>query len=392
MVNWSLKKQIQRPIGLDIGHNWVKMIQLSIDNGQIGVVAADKILIAPEINGDGERRRDFVVSAIKELLARGSFSGKDVVSCLPNDGLKITSLRVSGEQSEDIEKILMKEASHRFGLDPETDTINYLVAGEVQQGAEVKNELILFAADNETIKSHIEMLEDMQLRPAAIDTVPCALFRSFGRSLRREEDRDRTVVFVDVGSRFTTVVFGRKEQICFVKQISVGGDNFDRQIASKLGISIDQARILRRKLRSERLSNSSDTESVTQMTESAPEQVGLDASTRQVMVDAISSVAEELAKEISLCFRYYTVTFRGKRGERAVFSGGEAYEQILLNVLKRQLSVEIEVAQPMRGFNMVNVNFDSDKRGLLCEWAVAVGLALKGWEDINSGTGDYERN
>lgn len=392
MVNWSLKKQIQRPIGLDIGHNWVKMIQLSIDNGQISVVAADKISIAPEINGDGERRRDFVVSAIKELLARGSFSGKDVVSCLPNDGLKITSLRVSGEQSEDIEKILMKEASHRFGLDPETDTINYLVAGEVQQGAEVKNELILFAADNETIKSHIEMLEDMQLRPTAIDTVPCALFRSFGRSLRREEDRDRTVVFVDVGSRFTTVVFGRKEQICFVKQISVGGDNFDRQIASKLGISIDQARILRRKLRSERLSNSSDTESVTQMTESAPEQVGLDASTRQVMVDAISSVAEELAKEISLCFRYYTVTFRGKRVERAVFSGGEAYEQILLNVLKRQLSVEIEVAQPMRGFNMADVSFDSDKRGLLCEWAVAVGLGLKGWEGINSGTGDYERN
>jgi hypothetical protein len=33
-------------------------------------------------------------------------------------------------------------------------------------------------------------------------------------------------------------------------------------------------------------------------------------------------VAEELAKEISLCFRYYTVTFRGKRVEKAIFTGG----------------------------------------------------------------------
>jgi type IV pilus assembly protein PilM len=99
------------------------------------------------------------------------------------------------------------------------------------------------------------------------------------------------------------------------------------------------------------------------------------------MVDAIGAAAEELAKEISLCLRYYTVTFRGKRVEQAVFSGGEAYERILLNVLRRHLTVEIEVAQPLKGLNITNVNFDDDKRGLLCEWAVAVGLGLKGWEN-----------
>jgi Tfp pilus assembly PilM family ATPase len=71
--------------------------------------------------------------------------------------------------------------------------------------------------------------------------------------------------------------------------------------------------------------------------------------------------------------------------ERAVFSGGGAYEKILLNVLKRQLEVEIEMAQPLKGFDMTNLNFNSDRRGLLCEWAVAVGLGLKGWN------GDRER-
>ena len=62
----------------------------------------------------------------------------------------------------------------------------------------------------------------------------------------------------------------------------------------------------------------------------------------------------ELAREISLCFRYYTVTFRGRHVDRVIFAGGEAYENILLNVLRRQLAVDVEVAQPLRGFDMTS--------------------------------------
>jgi Tfp pilus assembly PilM family ATPase len=157
-----------------------------------------------------------------------------------------------------------------------------------------------------------------------------------------------------------------------------------------LGVGINEAEMLRGKLRMERTANAGrghwasgqspigEGGLADQKDDKADLEI-LDATTRQVMVDAISAVAEQLAREVSLCFRYYTVAFRGKRVERAVFSGGQAYEKILLNVLKRQLAVEIEVAQPLRGFDMMNLNFDNDKRGLLCEWAVAVGLSLKGW-------------
>ena len=382
MISWKLKTRSQRPIGLDIGHNSIKMIQLAVNEGHISVLAADKAHIDAGINGDAQERRSFIVSAIKQMLAEGNFRGRDVISCLPNDGLKITSLRLPEAQTEAIEQVLRKEVSQRFGLDPDEDVVNYVLAGSVRQGDEIKNELILFAADNETIKNHIQMLEEAQLRPVAIDTVPCALFRSFERSLRRQEDKEHTVVFVDIGSRFTTVVFGRGGEISFVKQIPIGGEKFNREIAAKLGLGIDEAQKLRDRLRMESQADSrfSILDSRDEHRASGIEHrvYDLDASTRQVMVDAIGVVAEELAREISLCFRYYTVTFRGRRVERAVFAGGEAYENILLNVLRRQLTVEIELAQPLKGFDMMNVNFDSDRRGLLCEWAVAVGLGLKG--------------
>jgi type IV pilus assembly protein PilM len=387
MVSWGLKLRTHQPIGLDIGHNSIKMIQLDIDDEQISVIAADETRIDTDINEDEQSRRSVVVSAIKRMLAGGSFHGRNVVSCLPSDKLKITSLRLAEAERPDIEQALRREVAHRFELDPDKDSMDYMIAGSVRQGDEIKNELILFAIDDESIKNHIEMLEEGGLRPVAIDTIPSALFRSFERSLRRQEDWDRTAVFVDVGSNFTTVVFGRGGEISFVKQIQIGRQKFTDEIAAKLGINASEAEMLQEALRADtgQASPKSDT------SEEIPVEnhQNIDMATRQIMVDAVSAIADDLVKEISLCLRYYTVTFRGKRVERAVFAGGGAYVDILINILKRRLAIEIERAQPLRGFDLtggrINVDFNSDTEGLFCEWAVVVGLGLKELDRITSG-------
>lgn len=389
MLSWALKSRGLLPIGLDIGNNSIKMIQLLVNGEQLSVIAAQKTRMDHGIN-DEQKKNMFIVSAIQRMLADGRFHGSNVVSSLPNEGLEITSLRLAEAQNDAIEQALRKEVVQRFGLDPDEDAMQYVIAGNVHQGDEIKNELILFAAANETIKSHIELLEQTGLKPVSIDTIPCALFRSFERSLRRQEDRERTVVFVDVGNQFTTVVFGRGGEISFVKQIAVGGEKFNEEIASKLGISISEAEALREALQMEKSFPMSNPDLSEQSVDGNEQK--LEATTRQAIVDAVSEVAEELTREISLCLRYYTVTFRGKRVAQAFFTGGGAYEYILLDVLKRQLAVEIEVAQPLKGFDMSrergNLDFDSDRRGLLCEWAVAVGLSLKGWKITESV--DYE--
>jgi type IV pilus assembly protein PilM len=376
MISWGLKTRNIRPIGLDIGHSNIRMIQLSVNDKIVRVSAADSIRIGTEIKDDPEEKKKFLISALNEILNKGRFYGRDVISCLPNDKLKVTSFRLSETKDQEIRDALNKEAQQRFGLDPDKDTIEHMIAGAVQQGDMIKNELIMFAVEQDAINKHIQFLEEAGFRPMGIDIAPCALFRCYSRLLRRQEDHEETIVFVDVGSRFTTVVFGRGKEISFIKQIPIGGDKFNHEIASKLGVSIDEAEMLRQKLQFER--SKEEKSIMVRESKDAVDYSGLDASTRQVIVDSIGKVAEELTKEISLCFIYYSVTFRGKRVSRAIFSGGEAYENILLSILKRQLSVEVEVAQPLRGFNMANNEFKSDKQGLMCEWAVATGTGLKG--------------
>jgi type IV pilus assembly protein PilM len=170
------------------------------------------------------------------------------------------------------------------------------------------------------------------------------------------------------------VVVGKGSDISFVKQIPVGGENFNSDIAAKLNVATEQASELRRRLNDDR-----DTD-------------GVDAATKQAILDAMQATIEQLAKEISLCFRYYSVTFRGSRPGRAIFTGGEANETTLLNALRRQLSVDIEIAQPLRGFDLSKANFHDERRGgLMCEWAIAVGLSLKGLK-AETGRMTYERN
>jgi type IV pilus assembly protein PilM len=358
-----LFKQKSQPIGLDIGHSLIKMIQLSSHDQTIRVEAAEEQMIDRNLKPRSEEWRRQVVELLQTMYRQGGFTGGQVISCLPGDLVKIKSLRLDTNEPEQIEEAIQAEVAQRFGMDPQRDEIRYMVAGNVYQGEEIKNEVIFFGIDREQLADHIRLLNEANLTPVSIDIVPCALFRSFQTTLRRREDKDLVSVFVDLGSRYTTVIIGKGQEITFVKQIPIAGDQLNEQVAAGLGIDIEEAIQLRVRLRE-------------------PETSQIDAETSRAVIDAMTSSIEDLAHEISLCFKYYAVTFRGQRPAEAVFAGGEAYEAALMDALRRSLGVNIRIAEPLRGYDLAKANFNRRQNPQMCEWAIAVGLALKGMELI----------
>lgn len=374
MISWDFINKSRKPIGLDMGHHSVRMVQFIADKGVLQIVAADRVYIDPEINGDQEKRNKAIIAAIRKMLDRGDFYGRDVVSALSNDNLMITNLRLSDENHSRAPQFLKEEAERRFEFNSENDVVNYMSAGTVQSADGVKNEWILFMAKDDIVRNHIKLLEDAQLKPVSIDAIPCALFRSHKRLFRRQRDKEETKFFIDIGSNSTSIVFGRAGKICFIKQIPIGGNKFNQQVAEKLSVSISEAENLRNSLKLEKLVDFKPDKGFSE--HGSKLKCSVDASTRQVIVNSISAVSEELVKEIALCLRYYIVTFRGERVESVVLSGGEASENILHNALKRQLQIEVDIAQPFKGLSLDNITFD-DEHDLLCDWTVAVGLAIK---------------
>jgi type IV pilus assembly protein PilM len=357
-ADWIRMSQKIQPIGLDLGHSRVKMVQIALGEDRLKVLVARRAALDSGLACDSPERQRTLIQTIKRLVAEGGLRGRNVVCALPADKVKITSLRLAEAEAGEIDQAVRSEAADRFGLDPRVDAIAYLLAGSVRQDDQVRNEYIVFAVDNETIRSHITLLEEAGLTPVGLDVPPCALFRAFERTMRRQDDREKTLVFLDVGYRYTVVVFGRADEICFVKHIAIGTNHFDEEVASTLGIASTDAEVLRRKLQHDE---------------------SMDTALRRHVVDALNAVTERLAGEVSLCLRYYTVTFRGKRVERAVVVGGGAGESILFDALRRHLSIAVDVGEPLRGFTAGPDHAGATDGEGTADLALAVGLSLKGW-------------
>jgi len=126
MLNFEFRKA-HGPIGLDIGHDAIKMTQLMSAQGTLKLREARRI---GGLKGDGEPAPEAsIVQAIRTLLEEGDFQGRDCVSCLPNSKLKITSVRVDQADQAKTGASLYKEAAYRFGLDPDKDSIRYIPVG-----------------------------------------------------------------------------------------------------------------------------------------------------------------------------------------------------------------------------------------------------------------------
>ncbi len=350
-----------RPIGLDIGHTMIKMIQLARTDDSWRVAAAQEAELDSHLENGSAQWQAAVAETVRRMYQQGGFVGRSAVSCLSGDVLKIKSMRTESTQDDQIERFIADEVAPRFGLNAALDEIRYTVAGNVYQGEDIKNEVLFFGIDRNLLASHIALIEQCGLEPIAIDTVPGALFRSFQATLRRREDMEVVSVFVDLGAKYTTVIIGRGQEMAFIKQIPLAGRQFNEQVAQRLNLSIEEAMRLRLRL----LDASAD---------------AIDPATAAAVRDAMSHSVEELAHEIALCFKYYAVAFRGLRPSEAVFAGGEAYESLLIDALKRHLGVEIRIAEPLRGFDLSGARFDRRCHPQLCEWTIAVGLALKGFE------------
>jgi type IV pilus assembly protein PilM len=357
---FRLTRAQPQPIGVDIGHDSIKLLQLQVVGNELEVVAAAKQAIPEELRGQPELLMSNVTDMVRQMLRHQPFVGRNIVTSLPRGIVHVKNLRLPLMPQAELEAAVQFEAKNIFPFETEQAFVRYLPAGEVRQGTDTRQEVIVLAAKHEDVENFIETIHRCGAAIDSLDFEPCAIYRGIERFIRRREDEQEVHVLVDVGLSRSQVIIGKGRDISFVKPIDVGGRMFNEAVSRKLGISLEEARSLRR-----RLSETNDT------SESAKKDP-----VRQAVQDATRSPMEELGREISLCLRYYSVTFRGQRPNRVRVVGGEACDPQLHMILNSVLAIPAEAARPLRnaGISRMKAN---DRSGLLCEWSVAFGLGLK---------------
>ncbi len=265
--------------------------------------------LPPEPAAKPERQDERVVEAIRHAREGRNFRGRDAVLCLGAGNLFVQNIRVAQATGDELTKIVHFEAAGRLPFASEEAEIRYLEADDVKQGDTVRREVVLLACHRPALERMLSVAEQAGLRPVAIDVEPAAMLRCYCRQFRRDDDQQRRMMFVNIGASNTVVVIARGPDTMFVKYIDIGGRHFDEAVARHLKMTPADAAALRRH-NGDRRGGQRDPEIAR----------GIDESVRPVL--------DKLAHELSLCLRYYSVTFRGQPLSQIVLGGGEATDAL----------------------------------------------------------------
>jgi len=366
------------PIAIDIGADSIKMLQMHKVAGAVSVCACGRWRFPSSFGGDPAQRRLQTAAAIRDILRSSAFQGRRVMTAFNARQLGIKNIRLPHMPDHDMAEAVKWEAKERFSFEVGPDQLKYLNAGQIRTGGETRDEIIMMAVPQEVVEDHLSMLHELGLTPDYIEAEPVALFRTFERFLRRRADEQAVSIILNVGRSGARVVVARGRQIVFIKNIDIGGRAFDQAVAKRLNLPLEEASEMRLRAMHEnfdaRQQGENDTETRDGADSADPKRY---ESVLYAIRDAIRGDAEALAKEIGLCVRYCSVTFRGMRPQRVVLTGGEAYDSGLRELMTEYLGIECVIGRPLKGIDVSAVDFGGDRRGMLSEWAVCTGLALR---------------
>jgi len=348
MVGW-FGKQRSGPIGVDIGSRSVKLMQF--DGERTAVLESARWDLPPKRPSDEARRDEQIVEAIAQARQHRNFRGRHAVFGLGAEHLFVQNIRVAKAGSDELDKIVQFEAAGRLPFSSDEAEVRYIEAADVRQGDAVRREVILLACRQQVIQRILALADAAGLTLVAIDIAPAALLRCYCKQFRRDDDQQRRVMFVNIGAATTTVVIARGNDAMFVKYLDIGGGHMDEAVARHLKMPLPDATALRRHNGDRRADQR-------------------DPDVTRSIHESIRPVLGHLVQELSLCLRYYSVTFRGQPLSKLVLGGGEA-SPTLREWLEGRLDLPCELGNPLRSYETTL------PAGRIGQWEIAAGLALR---------------
>jgi Tfp pilus assembly PilM family ATPase len=366
----AYRKRLLLPIGVHLNADAVHMAQLEqAENGVIVVSKASQHFNTPPAanqnrRGDAEMRGepsanpedsryDAAREFVRDRVTNDGFRGREAVLSLPAEFLVIQHVRLAPVAPEELPGLLPGELQGKLPFDPRKAVLRYIVAGQVSENGETKQDVIVLAVRRDVIEKFVASVTRLGLHVVGIGVEPCCMcypytFTATHTVAAPEGAPAQMVVYL--GPRATHVGIVRGPDLQFVKGVELGTDQLVEALATARNTTAAEVAALRAKW-----CQASGAEAI------------------QEAVAAYNSIQWNLGHivdEIESCIRYYTSLARGSRIERILFLGPEARDRALVRVLGAHLNVSCEAGNPLA---TIQGSPSSESEP---EMAVALGLSL----------------
>ncbi|MHC4263166.1 MAG: type IV pilus assembly protein PilM [Planctomycetota bacterium] len=331
-------------IGLDLGSQAFKAIELTIDGTEPTVTGFAKVELGPETDR---------AEALGELLGKGSFHTKKVATSMAGQSVVVRYIPMVEMEADELKQAISFESDKYIPFEADDAILDCQrlknhTAAEGEASGQMS--VVLVACQKQVLHNQLDGVVAHGLDPVAVDVDVFALGASYDLSnAAGESGEDVAIALVDIGATRTQINVMRGGETCFSREIGMGGSDMTKATARRLGIETAEAEAIKR-----------------------------DAGDREVEVGrAIAPVIEDLVSELSLSLDFVE-NREGVRVEEVLLSGGAIMAPGLVQALEQGTGRPARLWNPLDGLRISESGIDLDElEAAASTLAVAVGLASR---------------
>lgn len=339
--------KFQNHIGLDIGGNTIKLVQLAQSGKQFKL---SSIAVAEASKVDNLTDRDTADSEIiKKMVKSSGAVGKSCVVSLPESQVYTRVIEMPFLEEPELSSTIKWQAEQYIPVALADVVLKHQVLSMPEAGVpDAKMNVLLVAAPNVLVNRYMAILARAGLEPVAIETEIFAV----ARSLVAADEMSPTTLLVNFGVENTTLAVLKRGDLSLTQSINTGGTAINRALTSELGLEAVQA-------------------------EQYKKTYGMDATKLEGKVaNVIRPVVDSVLAEVKRVIAYYETRPAASAIKRVVLSGGLALTPGLLGHFTQNLGIEVQLGNPF-----VHLILSDKQKQVAFEagplFAAAVGLAMK---------------
>ena len=322
----GLLKNHAYKIGIDAGHDNLKLAQLGSNGQGTSVLAGNKKQRPEEIEPGSSDWQRWVIENIRLLTTYGDFRGKEVIAAMPETDVFIEHIKMPKINNCKPREAIFSKIKQKLPFEPlEENTMMQYIETE-------EDNVLIMATERMIIDRHLAIYEKAGLSIKSIGVWPLALTNCYVKFFgRRKSDLEAIVMLICLEDNCTNVVICRHKNLLFAHSVSIGL----KQLVDEQSVS-------------------------------------------------------RLVMEITGCKRQFNMMYRNAQIERLIFLSGQSVDKDVCAAIARQLEMPaqmgdclaaVEISKSCRLYKDIendkeHLDDQIDRRDCPVNWAVTFGLSL----------------
>ncbi len=341
-------------LALDIGVHSIKLAQLRRKGSRVILTRFGQIETPKGVLEGGKvKDAEAVAQRVRLLMKRHRIREKKVLLSLSDQVVITRPVKMPKMTAKELKEAMRWEAEKYITLPIEDAVVDYVKLHDITGQEKDEVEVLLVASPREVVNGYIEVMENINLYPVAIDIEAFSLLRVmrylYGATMSADNE-GKIFLVLDLGADSTNLVVIEDGQFAFSRNIAIGGNSFTQAVMESENVDREEAESLK-------------------------------ATTRFLSIMGIQALVDDLLREIRRSIDYYLL-YRGNKSDKNInefwATGGGIRQNGLLSFLGHDLKLEPRIINPFDKIEL-HKRYASEMSEFVPSMNVAIGMALRGW-------------